>query len=324
MADVKNEQIGHGLTGEEGKPSDTATETEVEEIPTATKPTSAPEAATSEPDGIQDADEPNSTLGGVDNSTSVEVAARTGVVASSANEAAGDSKQDESLQRRVKEETNSPDGTTNPSQENQRSPENKKGSALRNPSRRTVLAIAAVVVGGLIIGSIAKREHDHQQEIVAHDAYIDNLTSVSQSMLGGAAEAETTCNLIYKVWHAAIWESNRYSWDQDIRDYYSTDFNTALKKLMSSSEYSKHVSTIKSYNDSVEASMKQLSDPPKDCGEAYDTLEELYHQYTTLTSLATDPSGSFNSFSSDFSNSDSDFMTAYRLLQTQIPEKQGS
>lgn len=216
--------------------------------------------------------------------------------------------------------------TSQPLQESLPPLESENKIDLKKPTRRTAIIIgivaAVVVVGGLLVGNSVREEQERQQAIAEHDAYVDNLSTAMSDMLGGGSEAETTCNLIQRVWYSAIWEKSRSSWDSDIRDYYSRDFNTSLEYLMSSSTYQSHVSTIKSYNASVEDDMKQLTNPPEDCKEAYDTLKDLYHQYTSLTTLATDPSGSYTSFLSDFSDADSDFMTEYNLLRTQIPDKQ--
>lgn len=187
-----------------------------------------------------------------------------------------------------------------------------------------VAAAAGVAVGvGLHLHNERVAEEERQAEIEAHDAYVDLLEKAASDMLQGAGEAETTCNLINQVWYSAIWYDRRSEWDSDIRDYYSTDFNTSLVLLFASSEYKGHTSKIESYTSDVEADMRGLTDPPDDCEEAYDTVKDLYQQYSTLTDLATDPSGSLTSFHSSFSDADDDFMSAYNLLQTQIPDKMG-
>lgn len=145
---------------------------------------------------------------------------------------------------------------------------------------------------------------------------MDNLDKIMTDMFAGAVESETACNLTSKVWHNAIFGG----WDDATRPYQSDDFNDALKKLYASDTYQGYVSSIEKTNGEVDDLMRKLNDPPEDCEKAYDTLQGLYSDYQTFTSLATDPSGSYTSYTQDFEDLDSNVSSKLQLFGTQIPD----
>lgn len=50
--------------------------------------------------------------------------------------------------------------------------------------------------------------------------------------------------------------------------------------------------TIEDNQDTVNALMKKLKNPPDEYKDAYDAVSDLYDAYISLTNCATDPSGS--------------------------------
>lgn len=149
-----------------------------------------------------------------------------------------------------------------------------------------------------------------------HDEYVSNLNKVYAYMMTGAVTSETACNLTSGVWHDAIFGG----WDDETSPYQASDFNDALKKLYESEKYQGYVSGIEDGNDKIDDIMRDLTDPPSDCESAYETLQDLYPEYQSFASLATDPSGSYTTYTQKFEEADSTVSSKIQLLSTQIPD----
>lgn len=209
----------------------------------------------------------------------------------------------------------------------------------RKRRRRTrIIAAVAVAVVALLGGGYAVASHNQQvahEEAVArkeaakkrrqeeqakairvHDEYVSNLNKVYGYMMGGAVTSETACNLTSGVWHDAIFGG----WDDETSPYQASDFNDALKKLYESEKYQGYASSIEDSNDKIDDIMRELTDPPSDCESAYDTLQDLYPEYQSFASLATDPSGSYTTYTQKFEEADSTVSSKIQLLSTQIPD----
>ena len=161
-----------------------------------------------------------------------------------------------------------------------------------------------------------KRQEEQAEAIRVHDEYVSNLNKVYLYMMGGAVTSETACNLTSGVWHDAIFGG----WDDETSPYQASDFNDALKKLYESEKYQGYVSSIEDGNDKIDDIMRDLTDPPSDCESAYETLQDLYPEYQSFASLATDPSGSYTTYTQKFEDADSTVSSKIQLLGTQIPD----
>ena len=158
----------------------------------------------------------------------------------------------------------------------------------------------------------------------ARSTYIDNLTLISASMLLGASEAESLCNLTGSVWRNTIYEESDPSTDKFTKSNYgfNDDFNLSLAKLFADTSTTQTIDSIKSNQDLVSNIMKELKNPTPEFEKSYDTLSELYSSYQGLTDLAINPSGNLTSFLQSKSDKVDKFMEYYKKLETQIPEKE--
>lgn len=228
-------------------------------------------------------------------------------------------------------------GTSSPAAK----PEEKKplSEAERKHRRRTrvvavvIAAVVALLGGGYAVVSHSeqvaheeavarkkaaekKRQEEQAEAIRVHDEYVSNINKVYMYMMGGAVTSETACNLTSGVWHDAIFGG----WDDETSPYQASDFNDALKKLYESEKYQGYVSGIEDGNDKIDDIMRDLTDPPSDCESAYETLQDLYPEYQSFASLATDPSGSYTTYTQKFEEADSTVSSKIQLLGTQIPD----
>ena len=190
------------------------------------------------------------------------------------------------------------------------------------PKRRKLIwglaVIGIVAVVAVIIGIVISNNKSATRE-----AYIHTINTARYAMLKGAAESETTCNLISAVWHNTIFEKSDTSTDKYTKQSgkFYDDFNDALVALFSSSEYKDHVVTIKAAQTVAADYMQELQEPPDGLETAYNTLCDMYEEFTGFTNLAISPTGSLQTFNQSFSASEDAFMRYYEKLGTQIPEK---
>lgn len=202
------------------------------------------------------------------------------------------------------------------------SEEEKEQELLKKKKRHNKkIGIAAAVVGlcciaaVVVIGVVNKTNY--------YNNYVNNLESASDLMLDGAAEAEDLTGLTSRVWSDAIYEES----DDTTRKYvrptgvYVDDFNTALMLLYTDDPTEEQVSEIESGQEKVEQIMRELQNPPEGLEECYSTVGELYDAYVVLTGLAVNPTGSLTTFNSSVNSAVSDFSTAYKKLESQIPNQ---
>ena len=158
-----------------------------------------------------------------------------------------------------------------------------------------------------------------QEERIAEEnakAYETNLSLISNSMITGAAEAESAGNLILAVWHNAIYQTRSADTDQYTQTdgSFVSDFNTALDNLFDDSSFANRIDEIRKNQNQVMGYMKDLKNPPKGYEDAYSALKECYDSYFSLTDIVINPTGSLQTVSSDFNDADSSFINAYREL----------
>lgn len=181
-----------------------------------------------------------------------------------------------------------------------------------------IIALIVCAVGG-----IGFKIYSNQQEKKNYNAYIDNLEKAQELMISGGSDAETLCNLTAQVWSNAIYEKSNSETDKYTKKdgRFVSDFNTALGNLFADADTKSTVTGIEGNQEDVKQLMKKLQDVPDGLDKCYDSLVELNTAYGTLTDLAINPTGNYNSFTSNKSTAVSDFMSAYDKLDTQIPDK---
>lgn len=184
------------------------------------------------------------------------------------------------------------------------------------------LAVIVVVIVGIVAGIFVMKMSAEKQE---RAEYISNLSLVRITMLSGAAEAESLCNLTKSVWYNTIYKESDSKTDKFTKTKsgysFNSDFNTSLSLLYSDDETKTTVEKIKENQETVSGLMKDLQNPPEDLSACYTTVDSMYEAYQNLTGLAISPSGSLTTFSEDFREADSDFMKYYQKLEMQIPDQ---
>lgn len=199
------------------------------------------------------------------------------------------------------------------------------GVKIAKKSKKAIAIVAVVLlIIALLAVAVAQGEKKKEAEEAAKriEEYSANLELVTYSMLSGASDAETCGNLIKKVWYNAIYEEQDDSTDQYTRPrgYFVLDFNDALQNLFSDSSFSLQISGIEDNRDTVNSLMKELKNPPDEYEDAYEAVTDLYDGYLTLTNLVTDPSGSLQTFSSDFNDADSEALKCFNAVKMYLED----
>lgn len=193
-----------------------------------------------------------------------------------------------------------------------------KGKNPKSRKKALIFAIIAIVLV-IIIVVVAVISVQSSRTKAKSEQYLENFEIITTEMLLGAAQAETSGNLIKSVWYNCIFEEKDSDTDVYTRendgygDFYE-DFNDALANLFSDSDFIEDMDYIEDIQDEVASMMKEMQNPPEEYEEAYDVLEEAYDVFYEFTSLVVSPSGSYTTFSSNFSELDSDFATYYNKL----------
>lgn len=190
---------------------------------------------------------------------------------------------------------------------------------LKIDSRKRNIAIIIALVVVVVIGACVylKSYTDKRAAEKTAEEYKSTLNLVASDILSGAGNAETAGGLIHDVWYNSIYKE----WDTTTDDYtrpdgyFVSDFNEALGNLFNSSSFKKQIDDITSNQETVQGLMKNLTNPPSEYDDAYDSAKNLYDAYVRLTNLAVSPSGNLQSYTSDYNDADSDVLNCYKALQ---------
>lgn len=188
-----------------------------------------------------------------------------------------------------------------------------------------IIAVIAVAISAAVGVQIHKKNVAAKAAAEAQkqsEEYGSNLSLAAYSMLSSASDAETCGNLIKQVWYNAIYKESDSKTDKYTKPdgYYVSDFNDALQNLFSDSSFSSQLADINDNKDTVNSLMKKLKNPPEDYKDAYDSLSKLYDAYISLTNLATDPTGSLQTYSQNFNDADSETLNCYNALKMYLEE----
>ena len=181
------------------------------------------------------------------------------------------------------------------------------------------IIIAVVVAIAAVVGIQFYKKYAAEK---VSEEYESNLNAVAYSMLEDAATAEECGNLINSVWYNAIFEKSDDTTDKYTKPNGSfvSDFNDALQALFNDSDFSSDISEIESGQDTVQEYMKKLKNPPDQYKDAYAAISEMYDAYLSLTNLVIDPSGNLQTYSSNFSDADSEMVNSYNSTKVYLED----
>ena len=183
----------------------------------------------------------------------------------------------------------------------------------------TLLVIGGVTTFGVTQYQKKKAAEEYNKNV---ETYSDNLKLATVTMLSGASDAETCGNLIKQVWYNAIYEEKDNKTDKYTRPNGSflSDFNDALENLFSDSSFRNQISNIADNQDIVNTLMKELRNPPDEYKDAYNAISDFYNAYISLTNCVTNPSGSLQTYSNTFNDTDTKTLNAYKAMELYLDD----
>jgi len=184
--------------------------------------------------------------------------------------------------------------------------------------KKSAIIISCILVVLIIIGSIIGINISNKNNIKNYEI---NMSAAASTMLIGASTAETAGRLIHDVWYNTIYEKFDSKTDKYTRSKgygFNDDFNDSLQALFADSTFKTSIDSIKDNQDTVNLLMKELTNPPEQYKDAYSALKNLYDAYLKLTNLVINPTGSLQSFTSNYNNADSETANCYKAMQMYI------
>ena len=203
------------------------------------------------------------------------------------------------------------------------------GVKIKKKTKMILIAVIVAVAAVIAISCAGVQKH---KKVVAAQAaaeekkqseeYATNFQAAAYKMLLGAADAEKCGNLTKKVWYNAIYkeysdETNKYTRPDG---YFVSDFNDAVQNLFNDADFQSNLNKVKDNKKQVASFMKELNNPPEKYKEAYASLSQMYESYLALMNLVTDPEGSLQSFSNDFTDSDKEVVQKFNSVVVYFEE----
>lgn len=189
-------------------------------------------------------------------------------------------------------------------------------------SKKFIIAAVIVLLVAAAAAAIGVVQFRKKEAEKLRQEYSENLELISVTMLSGAGDAEKCGNLIKKVWYNSIYEERDSTTDQYTRPYgyFVSDFNDALVNLFVDSDFNGQIEAIEENQELVKSLMKELKNPPEEFEDAYEALAGFYEAYLAFTNLVISPSGSLQTFSSNFNDADSKVFNCYKTMELYLED----
>lgn len=180
----------------------------------------------------------------------------------------------------------------------------------KNKSRKTPIIIAIVVAVCVAIGLLTFNIISSQNAEKAKAQYLENASEFLSLSLTAGTNLEDISDTVQKYWYENIWE-----------DKHGYDINDAIRYALR--DMSDEITTAETHNTRMESLYTQLKTVPSsisdeeraEIDEICSAIKDLYNTYTDFYSLATNPSGNYNSYRDDNNDTTDEFLSDYRALE---------
>lgn len=171
------------------------------------------------------------------------------------------------------------------------------------------IIIAAVLVVCVGMGAVIYSIINNKKAEEAKKEYIATVEEFLELSGTAGANLEDIADTVQTYWHENIWE-----------DMHGDDINDAIMYALY--DKSDEVNDAETYDTRIEvlySSIKKVPDgvseeDADDIKEICDAVKDLYNVYTDFYSLATNPSGSYSSYSDDNAETTDEFVSCLRAL----------
>ena len=179
----------------------------------------------------------------------------------------------------------------------------KKSKAL--PIILAVVLVAAIAIGVFVSNTLSAKKAEE-----VRDEYIENVEEFLSLSLTAGSNLEDIADTIQTYWYECIWE-----------DKHGDDINVAI--LYAMADKSDEIKQAEEYDAQMKDLYSKIKKVPDglseedidDIEELCDAAKDLYNVYTDFYSLATDPSGNYNSYSDRNNDTTDEFLSCYRALE---------
>ncbi len=183
--------------------------------------------------------------------------------------------------------------------------EKKKAKSKALPIVIAVVLVVVAALGFFISKTIGEKKAEE-----ARKEYIENVEDFLTLSITAGANLEDIADTVQKYWYENIWE-----------DKHGADIDTAI--LLALIDKSDEIDQAGEYDTQMKDLYSELKKVPEHISEEdldeiedlCDAVKDLYNVYTEFYSLATDPSGNYNSYSDNNNEITDEFLACYRALE---------
>lgn len=200
-----------------------------------------------------------------------------------------------------------------------------------------LIAIILVLISiSVIIGLLVHKTNEKKKV----ELYKSNISEITTMINKNSSLVKSCGTLIHNVWNNAIQEkfddtTDKYTvknpspgegssfeevWNW-IDEEHFYDYNTALQNLFSAEEFTGEINKIGTEQKKIEEKIKELKNPPTQLEEEYETVKDYYETYLSFTTMVTDVSGSLQTWSNNYNDTESDLLNCYKKVQTYVDNK---
>jgi hypothetical protein len=170
-----------------------------------------------------------------------------------------------------------------------------------------ILGIIIVVVVIIVVAVININNQNKQNK--QNEIYKTDFSAVEGIMTLSQMDIDDVYSQISTAWYNAI--------DDGL------DFNSRIKDTYNTTDVQMKITRIKKSQDGVQKIIKDLKGVPTKYSQAYNALLALNESYAKYSNFAVSPTGSYQTYTQDFNNAQSDFnskLTAYKAVAPELPK----
>jgi hypothetical protein len=181
----------------------------------------------------------------------------------------------------------------------------KKKKPKTLPIILAVVLIAAIAIGMFVSNTLRAKKAEE-----ARNEYIENVNAFMSLSLTAGSNLEDIADTIQDYWYDNIWND---MWGDDIND-------AILYAMIAKSDEIDQAERYDAQMKSLYSKIKKIPDglakeDIDELEELCDAVKDLYNVYTDFYSLATDPSGSYNTYSANNNDLTDEYVSCYRALK---------
>lgn len=186
---------------------------------------------------------------------------------------------------------------------------NASVTAEKKKSKAVPIVVALALVACIIVGFFVIQDMNAKKAAEARMEYLEDAQMFMELTLDAGVVLEDVADTVQTYWYENIWY-----------DMHGSDINDAIYYALI--EMSDEIEEAEGYDsriDSLYAGLKNLPDEIADedryeLEQIRDAIRELYDVYEEYYTLATDPSGSYNSYSEANGDLTDEFLECYETL----------